>query len=30
MMGWTVSMPVETQLAMVSLILGGGFDRMPR
>jgi len=29
MMGWTVSMPAETQLAIVSLILGGGFDRLP-
>ena len=30
MMGWTVSMPAETQLAIVSLILGGGFDRLPK
>jgi aminocarboxymuconate-semialdehyde decarboxylase len=30
MMGWTVSMPAETQLSIVSLILGGGFDRLPR
>ncbi len=30
MMAWTVSMPAETQLALVSLILGGGFDRLPR
>ena len=29
MMAWTVGMPAETQLAMVSLILGGGFDRLP-
>lgn len=29
MMAWTVSMPAETQLAIVSLILGGGFDRLP-
>lgn len=29
MMGWTVSMPAETQLSIVSLILGGGFDRLP-
>jgi aminocarboxymuconate-semialdehyde decarboxylase len=27
---WTVGMPAETQLAIVSLILGGGFDRLPR
>ncbi len=30
MMGWTVSMPAETQLSIVSLILGGGFDRLPQ
>jgi aminocarboxymuconate-semialdehyde decarboxylase len=30
MMGWTVSMPAETQLSIVALILGGGFDRLPR
>jgi aminocarboxymuconate-semialdehyde decarboxylase len=30
MMAWTVSMPAETQLSIVSLILGGGFDRLPR
>ncbi|MGH8721212.1 MAG: amidohydrolase family protein [Burkholderiales bacterium] len=30
MMAWTVSMPAETQLAIVSLILGGGFDRLPQ
>ena len=30
MMGWTVSMPAETQLSIVSLILGGGFDRLPK
>ncbi|MDH4065042.1 MAG: amidohydrolase [Acidobacteriota bacterium] len=29
MAGWTVGMPAETQLAIVSLILGGGFDRLP-
>jgi aminocarboxymuconate-semialdehyde decarboxylase len=29
MMAWTVSMPAETQLSIVSLILGGGFDRLP-
>ena len=29
MMGWTVAMPAETQLSIVSLILGGGFDRLP-
>jgi len=28
MMGWTVGMPAETQLSIVSLILGGGFDRI--
>ena len=30
MMGWTVGMPAETQLAIVSMILGGSFDRLPR
>jgi aminocarboxymuconate-semialdehyde decarboxylase len=30
MMGWTVSMPAETQLSIVCLILGGGFDRLPQ
>lgn len=30
MMGWTVSMPAETQLSIVALILGGGFERLPR
>jgi aminocarboxymuconate-semialdehyde decarboxylase len=30
MMAWTVSMPMETQLAMVAMILGGAFDRLPR
>ena len=30
MMAWTVSMPMETQLAMVAMILGGAFDRIPR
>jgi aminocarboxymuconate-semialdehyde decarboxylase len=29
MAGWTVAMPAETQLAIVSLILGAGFDRLP-
>lgn len=29
MMAWTVSMPAETQLGMVSMILGGAFDRLP-
>lgn len=30
MMAWTVSMPAETQLSIVSMILGGAFDRLPR
>lgn len=30
MMAWTVSMPAETQLAIVSMILGGAFDRLPK
>lgn len=30
MMAWTVSMPAETQLSIVALILGGGFERLPR
>ncbi|OKY26767.1 amidohydrolase family protein [Thalassotalea sp. PP2-459] len=30
MMGWTVGMPAETQLSIVSMILGGGFDRISR
>lgn len=30
MMGWTVSMLAETQLSIVSMILGGAFDRLPR
>lgn len=30
MMAWTVSMPMETQLTMVAMILGGAFDRLPR
>jgi len=30
MMGWTVGMPAETQLAIVSMILGGAFDRLPK
>ena len=29
MMPWTVGMPAETQLALVALILSGGFDRLP-
>lgn len=29
MMGWTVGMPAETQLGIVSMILGGAFDRLP-
>jgi aminocarboxymuconate-semialdehyde decarboxylase len=30
MLEWTVSMPAETQLSLNRLILGGGFDRLPR
>jgi aminocarboxymuconate-semialdehyde decarboxylase len=30
MMGWTVGMPAETQLGIVSMILGGAFDKLPR
>jgi aminocarboxymuconate-semialdehyde decarboxylase len=30
MSGWTVGMPAETQLSIVSLILSGAFDRLPR
>lgn len=30
MMGWTVGMPAETQLSIVSMILGGGFDQVSR
>lgn len=30
MMAWTVSMPAETQLSIVAMILGGAFDRLPR
>jgi aminocarboxymuconate-semialdehyde decarboxylase len=30
MMAWTVSMPAETQLTLVAMILGGAFDRLPR
>ena len=30
MMPWTVGMPAETQLAVVAMILGGAFDRLPR
>jgi aminocarboxymuconate-semialdehyde decarboxylase len=29
MMAWTVGMPAETQLSIVSLILSGAFDRLP-
>jgi len=29
MMAWTVGMPAETQLSIVALMLGGGFDRLP-
>jgi aminocarboxymuconate-semialdehyde decarboxylase len=29
MMPWTVGMPAETQLAMVAMILGGAFDKLP-
>ncbi|MDH3806658.1 MAG: amidohydrolase, partial [Gammaproteobacteria bacterium] len=29
MMAWTVSMPAETQLSIVSMILGGAFDQLP-
>jgi aminocarboxymuconate-semialdehyde decarboxylase len=29
MMPWTVGMPAETQLAVVSLIVSGAFDRLP-
>jgi aminocarboxymuconate-semialdehyde decarboxylase len=29
MMPWTVGMPAETQLSVVSLILSGAFDRLP-
>lgn len=30
MMGWTVGMPAETELAIASMILGGSFERIPR
>ncbi|MEW6989897.1 amidohydrolase family protein [Colwelliaceae bacterium 6441] len=30
MMGWTVGMPAETQLSIVSMILGGGFDKVSK
>lgn len=30
MMPWTVSMPAETQLSIVAMILGGAFDRLPK
>jgi aminocarboxymuconate-semialdehyde decarboxylase len=29
MMPWTVGMPAETQLALVAMILGGAFDKLP-
>jgi aminocarboxymuconate-semialdehyde decarboxylase len=29
MMPWTVGMPAETQLALVSMIVSGAFDRLP-
>jgi aminocarboxymuconate-semialdehyde decarboxylase len=29
MMPWTVGMPAETQLAIVAMILGGAFDKLP-
>ena len=30
MLPWLVSMPAETQLGIVSLILSGAFERLPR
>jgi len=30
MMAWTVSMPAETQLSIVAMILGGAFDKLPK
>jgi aminocarboxymuconate-semialdehyde decarboxylase len=30
MAAWTVGMPAETQAAIVAMILGGAFDRLPR
>lgn len=30
MMGWTVGMPAESQLSIVSMILGGGFDHVSK
>ena len=30
MLAWTVAMPAETQLSLNRMILGGGFDRLPR
>lgn len=30
MMGWTVGMPAESQLSIVSMILGGGFDQVSK
>jgi aminocarboxymuconate-semialdehyde decarboxylase len=29
MMPWTVGMPAETQLAIVAMIMGGAFDKLP-
>ena len=29
MMGWTVGMPLETHLSIVSMVLGGAFDKLP-
>jgi aminocarboxymuconate-semialdehyde decarboxylase len=30
MMPWTVGMPAETQLAIVAMIMGGAFDKLPK
>jgi aminocarboxymuconate-semialdehyde decarboxylase len=30
MAAWTVAMPAETQLGIMSMILGGAFDKLPR
>jgi aminocarboxymuconate-semialdehyde decarboxylase len=30
MSAWTVAMPAETQLGIMSMILGGAFDKLPR
>jgi aminocarboxymuconate-semialdehyde decarboxylase len=30
MLGWLVGMPAETQLSILSLILSGAFERLPR